>query len=63
MTLPRAFELMNIEMECILRNYHGKCDRKCEKCDLVQKDTDLIEAYIIARWCINEMIKENRTDV
>ena len=59
MTLPRALELMNIEMECI----HKECNRDCKNCNLVQKDTDLIEAYIVTKWCINEVIKEKRQDV
>ena len=63
MTLPRALELMDIEMKCILRNYHKECNRDCKNCYLVQKDTDLIEAYIVTKWCINEVIKEKRQDV
>lgn len=43
MELNRVLELMKIETECIKRA--NTCDRNCAKCELVQKDTDLLEAY------------------
>ena len=41
-SLDRAIELMKIERECVSRDW---CNRKCEICDLVQKEEDLIAAY------------------
>lgn len=43
MTLERVRELMTIEQECVKRA--NTCGRDCAKCDLVQDDKDLIEAY------------------
>ena len=43
--LERMIELLTIEHECMLRNSHGDCDRKCEDCDLVQDDGELHEMY------------------
>ena len=45
MTTQRTIELLEIERECICRNIDKKCDRDCGRCDLVQKDKDLIELY------------------
>ena len=55
MTLERMIELLNIEHECMLRNSHGDCDRKCEDCDLVQDDGELHEMYMD---CIGLMKKQ-----
>ena len=43
MTNERALELLKIERECIQRSY--KCDRKCEKCPLVQESDELFKMY------------------
>ena len=53
MEFSRAYELMDIELQCVRRNSTGICDRKCEKCDLVRKDTDLIEAYQMAKFALS----------
>lgn len=45
MNLKRVYELMKIERECIRRAGSEICNRECEKCDLLQKDIDLIAAY------------------
>ena len=60
MTYQRAYELMNIEHECVLRNSYQECNRNCENCDLVQKDTDLIEAYVMAKIALKKMIREDK---
>jgi hypothetical protein len=57
MKLQRALELMDIELSCINRNIEKTCDRHCEKCDLVQEDKDLIEAYQIAKYAIIRLMK------
>lgn len=43
MTTQRTIELMETELRCIRRA--NTCDRDCGKCDLVQKDYELTEAY------------------
>lgn len=45
MTIDRMIELLKIEHECILRNTHGDCDRRCEDCELGQYDGELHEMY------------------
>ena len=45
MTTTRIRELLFIERECIMRNIKKECDRHCESCDIVQKDTELVELY------------------
>ena len=45
MTAARILELLEIERECIRRNCDKICDRDCGKCDLVQKDEDLMDLY------------------
>ena len=43
MTIDEAIALVKIERECIIRA--DVCDRKCEKCDLVQDSGKLIDMY------------------
>lgn len=57
MEFSQAYDLMEIELQCVQRNVLG-CDRQCEKCDLVQKDTDLIEAYTMAKFALKHLINE-----
>ena len=57
MEFPDALRIMGIEKECIYRSVY--CGRKCEKCDLVQKDTDLIEAYQMAEFALEKLISED----
>lgn len=56
MEFKQAYELMNVELECVRRASWGLCDRKCEKCNLVQKDSDLIEAYQMAKFALQKII-------
>lgn len=58
MKLERMIELLKIEHECILRNSHGDCDRKCEDCDLVQEDWELHEMYTDVVYILEKKIKE-----
>ena len=43
MTIDEAIKLVKIERECVIRADH--CDRKCEKCDLVQDANIIIDMY------------------
>ena len=43
MTIDETIALVKIERECIIRA--DVCDRKCEKCDLVQDSGKLIDMY------------------
>ena len=45
MTNERILELLKIERRCIQRNCDNICNRDCGRCDLVQKDEDLMELY------------------
>lgn len=58
MKLERMIELLKIEHECMLRNSHGDCDRKCEDCDLVQEDWELHEMYTDIVYILEKKIKE-----
>ena len=58
MKLERMIELLKIEHECMLRNSHGDCDRKCEDCDLVQEDWELHEMYTNVVYILEKKIKE-----
>lgn len=44
MTNEKAIEVIKIEKKCVLRNIKG-CDRKCEYCDLVLPDEEILTAY------------------
>ncbi len=41
MTKDEVIKYLKIERECISRN----CDRNCGKCDLVQEQETLLDAY------------------
>lgn len=57
MTLDEAIALVKIERECVIRA--DVCDRKCEKCDLLQDSTELTDMYEqLAEWL--EELKEMR---
>lgn len=45
MTVQRLLELLSVERLCVLQNSLGRCDRDCENCNLVQKDTDILAMY------------------
>ena len=50
----KAIKLMKIEQECVRRQKGTDCPRNkypiygCNECDLVQDDSDLLEAYDMA---------------
>ena len=49
MTIDEAMALVKIERECVIRA--DVCDRKCEKCDLLQDSTELTDMYEqLAEW-------------
>ena len=49
MTIDEAIALVKIERECVIRA--DACDRKCEKCDLLQDSTELTDMYEqLAEW-------------
>lgn len=54
MTIQRMIELLEAEHQCMLRNSHGDCDRKCEDCDLVQDDSELHEMYTDVIFALKE---------
>lgn len=62
MEFKRALELMRIEKECVMRNATSSCDRDCAKCDLVQEDTDLIEAFQMAIFALEKLIENGKKD-
>ena len=45
MCIERIIQLLKIEKECVSRNSNNLCDRKCDSCDLVQSDKELLEMY------------------
>ena len=57
MEFSEALELMKIEKECVIRNSVEICNRDCGKCDLAQKDTDLIEAFQMAIFALKKVIE------
>ena len=56
MEFKDAYNLMDIELECVRRNSTHTCNRECDRCDLVQKDTDLIEAYQMAKFALKKLM-------
>ena len=49
LSIDEAIALVKIERECVIRA--DVCDRKCEKCDLVQDSTELTDMYEqLAEW-------------
>lgn len=62
MTLKRALELMKIEKKCIKRNKDQKCNRECEKCDLVQNTDELLEAYKIIIHFVSTNLKISKEE-
>lgn len=46
MNWDRVLYLMQIERQCVINRAADKCDgTKCADCELVQSDTDLVDAY------------------
>ena len=62
MTYQKAYELIDIEQQCVQRNIDCKCDRKCENCDLLQKDSDIIEMYELTKIALKEIIKKEKKE-
>lgn len=59
MTIDEAIALVKIERECVIRA--DACDRKCEKCDLLQDSTELTDMYEqLADWL--EELKAIKSD-
>ena len=44
MTIAEAIEVLQNERNCVRRS----CDRKCEKCDLVREEDEIVSAFDIA---------------
>lgn len=59
MTYQQAIKLLEVEKECISRNELKMCNRKCDKCDLVENTYDLLDAYNIAINCIKEVLERH----
>lgn len=59
MNLTKVLEIMDVEQQCVQRNI-DECNRQCECCDLVQKDSDLIEAYGIVMDVLRDAIKKEK---
>lgn len=60
MEFTDALRLMGIEKRCVQRNSLSLCYRQCERCDLVQEDTDLIEAFQMAEFALKKLIEEDK---
>ena len=52
MTKEEAIEIILNEKRCVQRA--NECDRACESCDLVKRDTDILEAYDTAIEALQE---------
>ena len=63
MTIDEAIALVKIERECVIRA--DVCDRKCEKCDLLQDSIDLTDMYEqLAEWLEElKFIRQWKSDV
>ena len=46
MKASEAIEILENEMLCV--RMANTCDRKCEHCDLVREDADILDAYAMA---------------
>ena len=53
MSITRVLEIMENEMECVRRA--DTCGRDCGKCDLVMDTNELLEAYELAVWALEEI--------
>ena len=58
MTYGEASKIIETEIECVQRD----CDRKCEKCDLVMKTDEIVEAYKIAIQAIRLRVATTGSD-
>lgn len=52
MTFEQARDLMDIKIQCTQNNIENKCDKDCKKCNLSQKDEDLMEVYQMAKYVL-----------
>ena len=50
MTFDEAIAIIQNEINCVERASApiGACDRRCDKCDLVKEDTEIITAMLMA---------------
>ena len=45
-SIKNAITVLENEKQCVLRQIQiGGCDRNCVKCDLVMKDSEILEGY------------------
>ena len=63
MTIDEAIAVVKIERECVIRA--DVCDRKCEKCDLLQDSTELTDMYEqLAEWLEElKFLKQRKSDI
>lgn len=57
MTPEEAKRIIEIEKECVMRESIGQCDRDCICCDLCLNEHDIVKAYDMAIYLL-----ENKTD-
>lgn len=48
LTLDDVIDILQNEQECVKRAAADKCNRKCEKCDLLRDTDNILKAYEIA---------------
>lgn len=46
MKVSEAIAILKNEIQCVYRA--NACDRRCERCDLVREDKDILDAYAMA---------------
>ena len=56
MEFPYALKLMKEEKECCIRNSSGLCSI-CTDCDIAHYDEDMIEAFQMAIFALEQLIK------
>lgn len=56
MTIDEAIKVIQTEKECVSRK---QCDRDCAKCDLVMRDTEIINAYEMAISALQAQQEKN----
>ena len=59
MTNTEIIKILNNELECVKRA--NNCNRECEKCNLVLKDTEIIDAYNESIRALKNNIKYRKT--
>ena len=59
----KVIELLRIEKECVFRNSAHLCTRRCDACDLVQNDKELLEMYDAAINIISDASKTTVAEI